>query len=110
MSLIEHLSVVAETRSNINRKHNLVDVIFLVVSAIMSGAEGWRDIETYGDRKLQWLRKFRAFEHGIPRRHTIARILRSVVVESLLEALLNWVNEQRSHINKPVIINPITPQ
>ncbi|MND87178.1 hypothetical protein D3C87_1394850 [compost metagenome] len=43
MLLIEHLSIVEEIRSDINLKHDLVDVIFLVISAIMAGAEGWRE-------------------------------------------------------------------
>jgi len=103
MTLIEHLTLVEETRSDINRKHDLVDVMFLVISAIMAGAEGWRDIQTYGDAKEDWLRQHRPFAHGIPRRHTIARILRSIVAESLLKALLNWVNERRSHCGKPII-------
>ncbi len=33
MTLIEHLSVVEVTRSDINRRHDLVDVMFLVISA-----------------------------------------------------------------------------
>ena len=103
MTLIEHLTLVEDNRSEINQKHDLVDVIFLVISAIMAGAEGWQDIETYGDSKADWLRKYRPFASGITRRHTIARILRSIVAESLLEALLNWVNEQRTHHGKPVI-------
>ena len=103
MSLIEHLSVVEDTRSSINQKHDLVDIIFLVISAITAGSEGWQDIETYGEHKLEWLRKYRPFAHGIPRRHTIARILRSVVAESLLEALALWINEQRENQSKPVI-------
>lgn len=78
-------------------------MIFLVISAIASGSEGWQDIELYGEEKLDWLRKYRPFEHGIPRRHTIARILRSVVAESLLEALALWINEQRTSQNKPII-------
>ena len=69
----------------------------------MAGSEGWQDIETYGDSKVDWLKQHRPFKHGIPRRHTIARILSSVVAESLLEALLNWVNERRTHIGKPII-------
>ncbi len=40
MTLIEHLTLVEETRSDIHRKHDLVDVMFLVISAIISGAEG----------------------------------------------------------------------
>ena len=103
MNLIEHLSVVEDTRSHINQKHDLIDIIFLVISAITAGSEGWADIETYGEHKLDWLRKYREFKYGIPRRHTIARILRSIVAESLLEALANWINEQRVSQNKPVI-------
>ena len=103
MTLIEHLTLVEETRSDINRKQDLVDVMVLVISAIMAGAEGWRDIETYGEAKADWLRQYRPFTHGIPCRHTIARILRCVVVESLLDALLSWVNERRVHHGKPII-------
>lgn len=94
--------IVGETRDT-NQKHNLIDVMFLVISAIASECEGWQDIEFYGEEKLDWLRKYRPFEHGIPRRHTIARILRSVVTESLLEALALWINEQRTSQNKPII-------
>lgn len=103
MSLIDHLSVIEDTRSNINQKHDLIDVMFLVISALASGCEGWQDIEIYGEEKLAWLKKYRPFINGIPRRHTIARILRAVVAESLLEALAQWVNEQRTTQHKPVI-------
>ncbi|CAH8221214.1 transposase [Vibrio aestuarianus] len=103
LNLIEHLSVVEDTRSDINQKHDLFWVFFLFISAIASGCEGWQDIEFYGEEKLTWLRKYRPFEHGIPRRHTIARILRSVVAESLLEALALWINEQRTNKSRPII-------
>ncbi|MQL50593.1 ISAs1 family transposase [Photorhabdus khanii] len=103
MTLMEHLSVVKETRSETNRKYDLIDVIFLVISAIMAGAEGWQDIETYGNAKIKWLKTYRPFLSGIPCRHTIARILCTIVLESLLEALLNWVNEQREQAGKPLI-------
>ncbi|PNH89764.1 hypothetical protein C1M59_17530 [Vibrio diazotrophicus] len=89
LSLLEHLTVVEDTRS-INQQHDLIDIIFLVISAITAGSEGWQDIETYDEHKLEWLRKYRPFTHGIPRRHTIARMLRSVVAESLIEALALW--------------------
>ena len=103
MSFFEYLSVVEETRSDINQRHDLVDVIFLVISAVLSGAEGWKDIQTFGDAKLEWLRKYRPFAYGIPRRHTIAKILKAVVAETLLEALSLWINDQRQGLNKPQI-------
>ncbi|MDE9458602.1 ISAs1 family transposase [Xenorhabdus bovienii] len=103
MTLIEHLSVVEETRSKMNQKHNLVDVIFLVINAILAGAEGWQDIQTYGDAKKEWLKTYRPSVNGIPRRHTIARILKAIVAGSLLDVLLNWVNERRLQEGKPII-------
>lgn len=86
MTLIQHLTLVEESRSD-----------------IMSGAEGWRDIETYGNSKADWLRQYRPFANGILRRHTIDRILRCIVIDSLLEALQCRVNEQRTHQGKPII-------
>ena len=73
--LITHLTLVREDRSFINQRHDLVDVMFLVIGAILAGAEGWTDIETYGLMKKDWLIKYRPFNNGIPRRQTIAKSL-----------------------------------
>ena len=67
--------VLQDPRSHINRRHDLHDILFLTVAAIMSGAEGWKDIKEFGDAKLAWLRQFRAFEAGIPVDDTIARVI-----------------------------------
>lgn len=69
----------------------------------MAGAESWQDIQQYGDAKASWSKAYRPFKNGIPRRHTIARILKAIVAETLLEGLLNWVNDNRQIHNNPVI-------
>ncbi|CAH9050029.1 ISAs1 family transposase ISPsesp1 [Pseudoalteromonas sp. CIP111854] len=103
MSLFSHLELVKENRSTINQHHNLVDIMFLIISAITSGCKGWQDIEIYGNKKLTWLRRFRPFVHGIPTRHSIARIFRGLDSDSLLLALYSWVNQQREKSGMPVI-------
>ncbi|KZN44496.1 hypothetical protein N476_05730 [Pseudoalteromonas luteoviolacea H33] len=50
MSLFSHLELVKESRSTINQHQNLVDIMFLIISAITSGCEGWQDIEIYGNK------------------------------------------------------------
>ncbi len=101
--LTDYLGFVEDSRSHINRSHNLVDIMFLVLNGVISGAEGWSDIEDFGHQKLDWLRQFRPFENGIPTRHSIARIIRSVKIEQLSVALYSWVNEQREQQDKPLI-------
>lgn len=103
MSLFHHLSLVEDSRSHINQRHNLVDVLFLVLSAVASGLDGWAEIQQFGELRIDWLRKFRPFEHGIPRRHTIARIVQAVAPESFQICLFSWLNEIREQSCKPII-------
>ncbi|MCT8536939.1 transposase family protein, partial [Glaesserella parasuis] len=39
-----------------NQKHHFLDIVFLVVSAVMSGANSWTEIKLFGELHLDWLR------------------------------------------------------
>ena len=80
MDFFAHLSLIEDPRSHVNRQHNLVDIMFLVMAAVVSGCEGWQKIEDFGTNKLDWLRKYRPFACGIPTRHSIARIIKGVKI------------------------------
>jgi len=103
MSLFDHLSIIKDPRSPINREHDLVDIIFLVMSAIASGCEGWLEIEEFGIEHIDWLREHRPFASGIPTRHSIARIIKAVNVESLVLVMFSWVNCLREKNGKQLI-------
>ncbi len=74
------------------KKYDLLDILFLTLSAVISGAEGWEDIEIFGKHKLDWLRKFRPFTSGIPRHDTIARVLCRLKPEEVEQAFQKWIN------------------
>ena len=74
-SLIEHFSKLEDPRVDRNKKHELIDVIVLCVCAVVSGAEGWSDIEEFGRTKLEWLRRYVPLANGVPVDDTIARII-----------------------------------
>lgn len=95
MSFVEHFSKLEDPRSHINRKHDLMDILFLSISAVMSGAEGWKEIHQFGVTKLDWLRRFRPFDAGIPVDDTIARVIRALEPAKMMECFVNWVNEKR---------------
>ncbi len=63
------------------------------MAAVLSGAKGWRDIAIFGEAKLDWLRQFLPFEEGIPTRHSIGRIIRTISTDSLAGSFATWVNE-----------------
>jgi predicted transposase YbfD/YdcC len=95
MSFLVHLEEIEDTRHDTNKSYDLVDIIFLTMSAVLSGAQGWKAIQLFGDSKLAWLRQFREFENGIPTRHSIGRIIRSISAEALMTCFGNWINTQR---------------
>lgn len=48
------------------------DVLFLTVCAVIGGAQGWEDIEDFGEVHLAWLQDKGLFLNGIPVHDTIA--------------------------------------
>lgn len=47
-----HFSSIEDPRIERCKKHELIDIIFLAICAILSGSEGWEDIEDFGHAKL----------------------------------------------------------
>ena len=47
-SIAEHFSTLKDHRIERHKKHQLIDIIVLCLSATISGAEGWSDIVEFG--------------------------------------------------------------
>ncbi len=95
MNFISHFTVLKDPRTDINIKHEFLDILFLVVSAILSSAEGYTDIEEFGKDRLDWLRKHRPFANSVPSADTIARVLSLLPNDLFQTCYLNWVNRIR---------------
>ncbi len=73
----------------------LIDIVFLVATAFMSGAESWKEIQAFRENKLGWLRQYRPYAQGIPVDDTIARTIAALCPEAFTTCFMNWVNELR---------------
>ena len=92
-TLIEHFSKLEDPRVDRNKKHELIDVIVLCVCAVVSGANGWSDIEEFGHAKLDWLRRYVPLTNGVPVDDTIARIISALSVTGFQECFRNWIDD-----------------
>ena len=95
MIIIEQLKKVKDTRSHINQVYPVMEVAFLVITAMICGQNKWTEIKDFGEGNIEWLREYFPYENGLPTRHNIAAIMRAVVPETLLEAMVGWVNLHR---------------
>jgi predicted transposase YbfD/YdcC len=91
-TFLTHFNLVSDPRIERCKKHNLMDILLLAISAVMSGSEGWEDIENFGHIKLNWLRKYGSFEAGIPRHDTIARVICRLKSDEIDKAFQSWIS------------------
>ena len=65
------------------KRHQLLDIILIAILGVLCGAEGWVDIETFGNTREAWLKTFLELPNGIP--HTIHSVgcLRASIPNSL---------------------------
>ncbi|MBS4155531.1 ISAs1 family transposase, partial [Cobetia sp. MC34] len=90
-SLMHHLSIVPDFRQAWKVQHQLSDILFLIVCAVICGAEGWDEIEDFGRAKLDFLRQYGDFEAGVPSHDTLARVMALVNAEQLQTAFAEWM-------------------
>jgi predicted transposase YbfD/YdcC len=88
---MNHFESIPDPRIERCKRHQLLDILFLSISAVLCGAEGWEEIEDFGHARLDWLRRYFPFENGIPKHDTIARVLSRLNPEALQSSFISWV-------------------
>jgi predicted transposase YbfD/YdcC len=58
---------------------------------VICGAEGWTDIENFGNSKLPWLKSFLELPNGIPSHDTFGRVFSLIDAEEFQRAFFEWV-------------------
>ncbi|WP_169758790.1 ISAs1 family transposase, partial [Escherichia coli] len=69
----------------------------------ISGAEGWEDIEDFGETHPDFLKQYGDFENGIPVHDTIARVVSCICPAKFHESFINWMLDYHSSDDKDVI-------
>ena len=87
----EHFSKVKDPRKDRTKEHKLIDILVIAICAIICGADGWVDIELYGNSKLHWLKTFLALPHGIPSHDTFGRVFSMIDAQQFQLAFYEWV-------------------
>lgn len=93
MDLPEIFSEVPDFRLNRKKRHELGDILVLVICAVLSGADDFESIELYGKSKLSLLQSFLNLPNGIPSHDTINRVFRYMDKSKFGDCLVKWSKE-----------------
>ncbi|BDR03079.1 transposase [Escherichia coli] len=101
--LMEHISIIPDYKQAWKVEHKLSDILLLTICAVISGAEGWEDVEDFGEIHLDFLKQYGDFENGIPVHDTIARVVSCISPAKFHECFINWMRDCHSSDDKDVI-------
>lgn len=93
LSLLDHISIIHDFRQSWKTSYSLADILFLTITAIIGGAEGWEEIADFGEDHLDWLRLYGDFENGSPSHHTIARVMGMISGKQLQTLFSKWMKD-----------------
>ena len=90
-NILNHFNSMPDPRVERTKRYPLIEIIFLSICAVTSGADGWKAIHDFGEIKLGWLRKYLPYAEGIPTDDTIARVMRRLETKAFAACFVAWM-------------------
>jgi len=89
-SIVEHFQTLEDPRIERTKKHLLLDILVIAVCTLLTGGEGFQDMELFGKSKRAWLQTCLALPHGIPSHDTFGRVFARLNPQRFQECFLSW--------------------
>lgn len=81
---------IPDWRSDLGKRHLLTDVLFIMVAALIAGAQNCEDIYFFGVDGEEWFRQFLRLPHGIPHHDMYLRTLAAIRPEQFEALVRAW--------------------
>jgi predicted transposase YbfD/YdcC len=91
-SPLKHFADLRDPRVERTREHLLEEILLITIAAVLSGANGWNEIEDYAHSKHAWFKSFLTLPSGIPSHDTFNRVFSALDPEELEKGFVAWVS------------------
>jgi predicted transposase YbfD/YdcC len=101
--LKDQLLQLTDPRLKRRRKHELIDVLMIALTALLCGAENFTHMAQFGKAKEAWLRTFLTLANGIPSHDTFRRVFMLLAPEKFSAVFLSWTQSLRQAVGAEVV-------
>lgn len=89
-TVLKYLNMAIDIRQEKKVRHKMGDIIALVFFSMLSNADGWEEVEIFGNEHEAFLRRYLELPYGIPSHDTIERVFTIVSSEFLQKFHILW--------------------
>ena len=89
--LIMKANTLEDSRQSWKVKHNLVDILVIVMLSILTGHNDFEEMVIFAEARLEILRKYIALENGVPHKDTIKRVVAIIDPNQLNYIFYSWL-------------------
>lgn len=90
-TLLAPFATLEDPRVDRTKRHQLLDLLFIALCAVVSGANDCVGMEKFGKSKRAWLEKYLSLPHGIPCHDTFNRVFTALDGGAFVSCFLQWV-------------------
>jgi hypothetical protein len=87
----DHFQDLQDPRVERTRKHPLINVVFIAVCGVLSGANSFAAIHEFACDRRQWFARYLDLSNGIPSDDTLGRVLARLDPGAFEKCLLSWM-------------------
>jgi predicted transposase YbfD/YdcC len=91
LSIQRHFAGLLDPRRRHGQLHRLLDIIVIALCAVIAGSNTWQEVETFGQRRRDWLARFLGLDNGVPSHDTFERVFDRLDPLALQRCLLSWL-------------------
>lgn len=105
IGFLDHFSKLEDPRQINKSLYPLQEILLLVLCAVLSGADDWVAIALYGEKKLDFLRRFLPYENGTPSHDQLGYLFGRIDEKRFQQCFINWATCVRQAIKGVVAID-----
>jgi predicted transposase YbfD/YdcC len=104
-SIEHHFADLKDPRIDRTKLHKLIDILVIAICAVICGADGWEDVEAFGQAKKEWLETILELPNGIPSHDTFSRVFERLDPQQFQASFTSWITSVSKMIQGVIAID-----
>lgn len=103
IGFLDFFKTIPDHRIKRHKRHPVEEIFLVTFCGLITGCEGWSDIELYGKTKINFLRKYFPYESGVASDDTLRRFFRTLDPDKFEACFIEWVKSFQLRLESKII-------